>query len=118
LLAWTSSALSSTTCCASKHGPTCAGTHLRAHNDKDEVASRSYDTLNIMGIVTLGFMRARIGTVSAAKLAAGEGNPDFYRRKLILGNYWAEREMPQAKAALAAARAGAATLMALPAEAF
>ncbi len=93
--------------------------HLGMHReDTNEVASAAYDTLNILGIVALGYMWAWIGSVSAAKLAAGEGNPEYYQRKLTLGNYWAEREMPLAQALVNCARGGAATLMALPADAF
>ena len=93
--------------------------HLLAQGrDLDEIGAASYDTLNILGLTMLGYMWARIGAVSLAKLVAGDGNPDFFERKLVLGNYWAQREMPQVHALLAAARAGADTLMKLPAEAF
>jgi outer membrane murein-binding lipoprotein Lpp len=96
-----------------------ATAQIRGHGaDTHEVASAAYDTLNIFGIVVIGYMWAWIGAVSVAKLADGHGDAEFYRRKLVLGNYWAEREMPMAQALLNTSRRGAATLMALPADAF
>jgi alkylation response protein AidB-like acyl-CoA dehydrogenase len=93
--------------------------HLRDNGaDAQEVASAAYDTLNIFGIVVIGYIWAWIGAVSVAKLADGQGDAAFYRRKLVLGSYWAEREMPLAQGLLNSARGGAATLMALPADAF
>ena len=92
---------------------------LRAQGaDANEVAASAFETLNILGIVAIGYMWTWIGAVSAASLAAGQGDPDFHRRKLVLGNYWAEREMPLTQALMASARGGAATLMELPADAF
>lgn len=93
--------------------------HLRDNGaDIHEVASSAYDTLNIMGIIVIGYIWAWIGTVCLAKLAEGQGDAAFYQRKLVLGNYWAEREIPLAQGLLNSARGGAATLMALPADAF
>lgn len=86
--------------------------------DLDKLGAASYDVASIVGTVTLGFLWARMGAVAAATIAAGEGDAEFYRRKLMLGRFWALREMPQTQAALAAARAGADTLMRLPVAAF
>lgn len=86
--------------------------------DANAAASAAHDTLNIMGLVVIGYMWAWIGSVSAAKLAAGEGNPEFLQRKLILGNFWAEREMPLTQSLLTSLRSGSSTFMALPADAF
>jgi Acyl-CoA dehydrogenase, C-terminal domain len=49
---------------------------------------------------------------------AGDGNREFLQHKLILGNFWAEREMPLTQSLLTSARSGASTLMVLPAAAF
>lgn len=96
-----------------------AATYLeRPDASLQDKASASHDILNIMGVVLLGYMWAWMGAVSAEKLAVGEGDPGFYRRKLTLGNYWAEREMPVVPGLLKTACGGAATLMALPANAF
>jgi len=53
--------------------------------------------------------------VSLAKLKEGTGNPDFYKRKLTLARYWAEREIPMTAGWLERAKAGADGLMELDA---
>lgn len=91
---------------------------LEMGRNLEEIGAASYEFLNIIGMLTIAYMWARMGSVAAAKLAVGEGDPSFMRRKILLGDYWAERELPRIDAALAALRAGAATLMALPNDAF
>jgi hypothetical protein len=53
-----------------------------------------------------------------AKLAAGEGDPQFLNSKVILAKFFVERMLPDTAAHLAKIKGGADTLMALPAEAF
>jgi hypothetical protein len=82
------------------------------------LGAASYDVLNLFGAVLLGAMWLRIAAVADAKLAAGEGDPVFLRRKLALARYWFEREMPAIEVFVQRAQAGPEGLMALAAEAF
>jgi hypothetical protein len=56
--------------------------------------------------------------VAAKKLAAGAPDPDFYKAKLVTARFYFDRLLPRVDAHAAAARAGAAGVMSLPAEHF
>jgi len=89
-----------------------------APQDFNNAGAASYEMLNMFGVVSLAWMWARMAKIAMAKLEAGEGNPDFYKRKLTLAKYWMEREIPNTAAYLERAKAGAGTLMELDEEAF
>ena len=89
-----------------------------APKNYDNAGAASYDILNIFGTVTLAWMWAQMAKVSMAKLKAGEGNPEFYKRKLTLARYWMEREVPLTAGWLERSRAGADGLMELDASGF
>jgi hypothetical protein len=74
--------------------------------------------LNIFGVVTLGWMWAQMAKLAQEKLEAGEGNAEFYKRKLVLAKYWLEREVPNTAAYLERLQMGADTLMELDEDAF
>lgn len=65
-----------------------------AQKNYDHAGAASYDMLNIFGTVAIGWMWGRMAKLSLEKLAAGEGNAAFYKRKLTLARYWMEREIP------------------------
>ena len=56
--------------------------------------------------------------VAQAQLAAGSGEADFYRAKLATARFYYQRLLPRTRSHAAAIQAGAASLMALEAEAF
>jgi hypothetical protein len=56
--------------------------------------------------------------VASKKLAEGGSEVDFYRAKLVTAQHYFDRILPRADAHAAAARAGSAGLMSLPAEHF
>jgi alkylation response protein AidB-like acyl-CoA dehydrogenase len=89
-----------------------------APRNYDHAGAASYDVLTLFGIVSLAFMWAQMAKLAQAKLAAGTGNPDFYRRKLTLAKYWMEREIPLTASLLERVTAGADTLMELDAANF
>jgi hypothetical protein len=89
-----------------------------APKNYDNAGAASYDILNIFGTVTLAWMWAQMAKVSLAKLKAGTGNPDFYKRKLTLARYWAEREVPLTAGWLERAKAGSEGLMELDVASF
>ena len=86
-----------------------------APKNYDNAGAASYDILNIFGTVTLAWMWAQMAKVSLTKLKEGTGNPDFYKRKLTLARYWAEREVPMTAGWLERAKAGSEGLMELDA---
>jgi acyl-CoA dehydrogenase len=85
--------------------------------DPDNAGAASYDYMHLMGLTALGYIWARIVKAVLAKQAAGESTSDL-DAKLILAKFFNERMLPETSAHLARLSAGAATLMALPAEAF
>ncbi|TNE57104.1 MAG: acyl-CoA dehydrogenase [Alphaproteobacteria bacterium] len=86
--------------------------------DPNNAAAASTDYLHMFGTVALGLMWGRMAKVSLAKLTAGEGNPDFYKGKIVRARFWAERALPDTASQLMRATAGADNLMELAEDAF
>ena len=84
----------------------------------DHAGAGASDYMYLFGLVALGWMWARIAVTAAADLAAGEGDANFLEQKLILAHHFAARALPETATRLARVRAGAGTVMALPASAF
>jgi len=85
----------------------------------DNAGAASTDFMHLFGLVSLGYMWARMVKVAQEKLAEGaNGSARFYENKLVTGRYFMERVMPETAAHLARISTGADTMMALPAEAF
>ncbi|HXE23892.1 MAG TPA: acyl-CoA dehydrogenase C-terminal domain-containing protein [Roseiarcus sp.] len=85
--------------------------------DPDNAAAGSYDYMHLMGLTALGYMWARIVKAVLARRARGESTPEL-DAKLTLASFFNERMLPETAAHLARLSAGAATLMAMRAEAF
>ena len=83
----------------------------------DDAGAGSYDYMHLMGLTALGYMWARIVKAVLARQAQSESTPAL-DSKLTLAKFFNERMLPETAAHLARLSAGAATLMALPAEAF
>jgi alkylation response protein AidB-like acyl-CoA dehydrogenase len=86
-------------------------------SNPDNAIAGSTDYLRLFGLTGLAYMWALIAKAAHARVAAGDADP-FYANKLVTGRYFLERVLPDAGAALAKVKAGAETVMALPAEAF
>ncbi|WP_332769311.1 acyl-CoA dehydrogenase C-terminal domain-containing protein [Phenylobacterium sp.] len=84
----------------------------------ETLGAASYDVLNLFGVVLVGAFWLRMAVVAETQLAAGEGDPIFMRRKLVLARYWFEREMPAVDTFVRRAQSGADGLMVLAADAF
>ena len=85
----------------------------------DNAGAASTDFMHLFGLVSLGYMWARMVKAAQAKLANGaDGASPFYENKVVTGRYFMERVMPETSAHLARISTGAETMMALPAEAF
>jgi acyl-CoA dehydrogenase len=75
--------------------------------------------MHLFGLVALGYMWCLIAEAANAKAAAGgNGTTELMAAKLTTGRFFAERMLPAAATHLARIKAGAASTMALPIEAF
>jgi alkylation response protein AidB-like acyl-CoA dehydrogenase len=81
----------------------------------DEAGAASVDYLMYSGYVVVSYWWARMAAVSAAKLAAGEGDANFHQAKLHTAQFWFARMLPRTLVHRENMLAGAASLMALPA---
>ena len=89
-----------------------------AMKNPEEVGAAAADYLQLSGYVCLGWCWLVAAAVAAKKLAAGAPDPDFYTAKLVTARHYYARLLPRVEAHAAAARAGAAGLMALSPEQF
>ena len=83
----------------------------------DNAGAASTDYLNLFALTGLAYMWAKIALAADAAIKGGSSDP-FYANKLATGRYFLERILPDAGAHLAKLKTGAASLMALDAEAF
>jgi alkylation response protein AidB-like acyl-CoA dehydrogenase len=83
----------------------------------DDAAAGATDYMHLMGLVVLGYMWCRLVEAAMARLAA-DAAAQRMRDKLVTGRFFVERMLPETAVHLARIRAGAASVMELPAEAF
>jgi hypothetical protein len=89
-----------------------------AMKNPEEVGAAAADYLAVAGYVCLGWCWLAAAGVAAKQLAAGDAEADFYRAKLVTAQHYFGRILPRMDSHAAAARAGSAGLMELPAEHF
>jgi alkylation response protein AidB-like acyl-CoA dehydrogenase len=90
----------------------------KSANDPEEGGAASADYLRMFGFVALGFMWVRMAKIAAdAQAGAGE-DAAFYRAKRMTATFFIERLLPQTGSLLNSIKAGKASMMALPEEAF
>jgi acyl-CoA dehydrogenase len=90
-----------------------------ALGNPENAAAGSTDYMHLFGLVALGYMWCLITEAAKAKIAGGgNGSSERLAAKLATGRFFAERVLPAATTHLARIKAGAASTMALPAEAF
>jgi hypothetical protein len=77
------------------------------------VAAGSFYVLKLMGITVGGWMLARSAEVASRQLAAGEGDADFLKSKILTARFYAEHVMSQAPALSAAITRGADSVLAV-----
>lgn len=83
----------------------------------DNAGAASTDYLHLFGLVTLGYMWARMAKVAQDKLAES-GEQPYLKAKLVTGKFFMERMLPETSLRLSRVQSGADTMMELPAEAF
>jgi hypothetical protein len=86
--------------------------------DPDNAGAGAYAYMDLMGLVSFGWMWLKMAAASSQALSAGAVDQDFHQAKLITARFFAERELPGSVALRRKVEAGAETLMKLPAEAF
>ncbi len=87
-----------------------------ALGNPDNAGAGSTDYMHLFGLVALGYMWCLIA--AAAKAKSGNGGGEHMAAKLATGRFFAERLLPASTTHLARIKAGAASTMALPIEAF
>jgi alkylation response protein AidB-like acyl-CoA dehydrogenase len=88
-----------------------------AMKNPDEAGAAATDLLRLMALTAMAYMWARIAIAAHKGLAAGNDNA-FYEAKLMTARFYMTRVLPQTTSLNHQIKAGAATLMAMPAEAF
>jgi alkylation response protein AidB-like acyl-CoA dehydrogenase len=88
--------------------------------DPNNAGAGAYAYMDMMGVVTLGWMWLKMARAASEAIAGGAGSEgrDFYEAKLVTARFYAERELPLTSALRRKIEAGAETMMKIPAEAF
>jgi alkylation response protein AidB-like acyl-CoA dehydrogenase len=86
--------------------------------DPNNAGAGAYAYMQLMGLVSLGWMWLKMAGVSARLKAEGGDDAAFHDAKLVTARFFADRELAAAGALRRKVEAGAGSLMALPVEAF
>jgi len=90
-----------------------------ARGNPDNAGAGGTDYMHLFGLVALGYMWCRMAEAAHGKLNAGaNGAAPRLNAKLVTGRFFMERMLPETAAHLARIKAGAASMMELPVEAF
>jgi D-arabinose 1-dehydrogenase-like Zn-dependent alcohol dehydrogenase len=84
----------------------------------DNAGAGSTDYMHLFGVVTLGYMWAKMAKAAQAGLAAGDPREEYLKTKLVTAKFYMERIMPETTLRKARIETGADTMMELAAEAF
>jgi alkylation response protein AidB-like acyl-CoA dehydrogenase len=88
-------------------------------SDPEEAGAASTDFLRMLGLVSLGFMWAKMAKIAAEKLPAAQGeDAAFYRAKGVTAAFYFDRILPQVGSLLYAIKSGKGSMMALAEAAF
>jgi len=84
----------------------------------DHAGGGSYDYMRMFGIVSLGYMWARIARAAIDRKAAHPGDGEAMDAKLIAGRFYMQRAMPETAVHLAKMSAGSDIMMSMLESAF
>jgi acyl-CoA dehydrogenase len=84
----------------------------------ENAGAAATDYMHLFGLVALGYMWCRIVEVASAKLSNGDGDAARMKAKLVAARFFMERMLPETSVRLSRIRAGASSVMELPADAF
>ena len=92
---------------------------MKAMANRDEVGAAAVPYLRVVGHLVYSYFWARMAKVAVERVRADGGGVDpFYKHKLMVARFYFQRLLPETATLIRNARAGSATLMELPAEAF
>jgi len=91
---------------------------MLTRQDPRDAAAGAMSYLRLWGTVSGGWLMARAALAARQDLAAGEGDPEFLRAKIVTARFYGEQILPRASSLAATATAGAATLMEMADAAF
>ena len=86
--------------------------------DPDEAGAAATEYLRLFGLVALAYLWARMAKIAVTRLAAGDGEAEFYRAKLVSARFFYERILPQTSALFLAIKVGKGAMMDMPEAAF
>ena len=86
--------------------------------DPDNAGAGAYAYMDLMGLISLGWMWLKMAAASKRALDDGAEDRDFHEAKLTTARFYATRELPLSTALRRKIEAGAETVMKIPAEAF
>ncbi|MGN6057359.1 MAG: acyl-CoA dehydrogenase C-terminal domain-containing protein [Sphingomicrobium sp.] len=86
--------------------------------DPNNAGAGAYAYMDLMGLVSLGWMWLKIAAASQRALDHGADDEPFHDAKLVTARFYSLRELPLSTALRKKIEAGAETLMKIPAEAF
>jgi alkylation response protein AidB-like acyl-CoA dehydrogenase len=86
--------------------------------DPDNAGAGAYAYMDLMGLVSLGWMWLKMAAAAQRALDEGTGDGAFHDAKLTTARFYAQRELPLSTALRRKIEAGAETLMKVPVEAF
>ena len=87
-------------------------------SDPNNAGAGAYAYMDLMGLVSLGWMWLKMAAASQRALSEGAEDKAFHEAKLVTARFYAERELPLSTALRRKIEAGAETLMKIPAEVF
>ncbi|HXF45760.1 MAG TPA: acyl-CoA dehydrogenase C-terminal domain-containing protein [Burkholderiaceae bacterium] len=92
---------------------------MKALANQDEAGAAAVDYLRVLGHLVYAYFWARMAQVALARIKAdGDKVDPFYRAKLETARFYFQRLLPETAYHIRAARAGAASVMRMPAELF
>jgi alkylation response protein AidB-like acyl-CoA dehydrogenase len=86
--------------------------------DPNNAGAGAYPYMELMGLVSLGWMWLKMAAASQRALNEGTEDRPFHEAKLVTAQFYAQRELPMSTALRRKVEAGAETLMKIPAEVF
>jgi alkylation response protein AidB-like acyl-CoA dehydrogenase len=84
--------------------------------DPNNAGAGAYAYMDMMGLVSLGWMWLKMAAASQLALDQGTTDEPFHDAKLVTASFYAQRELPLSTALRRKIEAGAETLMKIPAE--
>ncbi|MBO0141213.1 acyl-CoA dehydrogenase C-terminal domain-containing protein [Agrobacterium sp. Ap1] len=84
----------------------------------DNAGAGSTDYMHLFGLVTLGYMWARMAKTAQEKLGSGDPREEYLKNKLVTARFYMEKIMPETALRKVRIEAGSDSVMELAAEAF